>query len=244
MPDKTFPRPLSKWVIRKQYVDGLILWVTSLFSKKNLTFTFEEGRFPYFRHRYNLTWLNERTVEIPLAYHAVSQFPAKRVLEIGHVLSHYFTGLEHSVVDKYEKSSDPRVLQSDAHDFKSDNTYDLIISLSTLEHVGWDETPLDLEKVIATIRHLERLLAPGGAFIFTVPAGYHPTLLQDLLSNKVERLHLFALQRISANNMWKQASASAHTRTKFGAPYPFANAIILGVVGNPEQVSWSTKSPA
>src|SRR5262249_52539414 len=35
------------------------------------SFTFQSARYPYFLHPYNLTWSNERAVEIPIAWAAV-----------------------------------------------------------------------------------------------------------------------------------------------------------------------------
>ena len=46
---------------------------------------------------------------------------------------------EHDIVDKYEKKKG--IINQDIVDYKPDKKYDLIISISTLEHVGWDETP-------------------------------------------------------------------------------------------------------
>jgi len=51
------------------------------------------------------------------------------------VLSHYFA-VKHDIVDKYEIA--PSVVNEDLVNFKPGKKYDLIVSISTLEHVGWD----------------------------------------------------------------------------------------------------------
>ena len=60
----------------------------------------------------------------------------KNIFEVGSVLSHYFP-INHDVLDKYEKGHG--VINQDVVDFKPHNKYDLIVSISTLEHVGFDD---------------------------------------------------------------------------------------------------------
>ena len=49
------------------------------------------------------SWYNERAVEIAVAMDIVRRYKGKNILEIGNVLSHYFT-FEHDICDKYEGS--------------------------------------------------------------------------------------------------------------------------------------------
>jgi SAM-dependent methyltransferase len=78
------------------------------------------------------------------------------------------------VLDKYERADG--VLNADVLDFRPQERYDLIVSLSTLEHVGWDEEPRDPERAVAAVARLVGMLAPGGTLMATVPVGYHPPL--------------------------------------------------------------------
>lgn len=68
--------------------------------------------------------------------------------------------------DKFDHSTHPqfdrRFVQIDAHQFQPDQSYDLIISISALEHIPNDR---DL------IQNLGRLLAPGGLQVHVVPSG-------------------------------------------------------------------------
>jgi hypothetical protein len=66
----------------------------------------------------------------------VKRYKERNILEIGNVLSHYFP-VNHDIVDKYEKADG--VINQDVVHFYSPKKYDLIVSVSTLEHVGWDE---------------------------------------------------------------------------------------------------------
>lgn len=82
------------------------------------------------------------------------------MLEVGDVLSHYFP-IHHDVVDKYQVA--PGVINQDIAEFIPPERYDLILSISTPEDVGWDETPREPDKLLRAIEHLRnRCLAPGG----------------------------------------------------------------------------------
>ena len=85
-----------------------------------------------------------------------------------------------------------------------DNTDDLIISISTLEHVGLDEDVLDPAKPGRAIEMLKDLLAPGGRLWVTVPVGYNPDLDAQLRDGSLGFTDLAALRREDARNAWRQ----------------------------------------
>ncbi len=156
----------------------------------NREFVFDGKRYQYFYHPYNTTWSNERKVEIPIIRELLKQNQGKRILEVGRVLPHYFP-VSHDVLDKYEKGKD--VINEDVVDFTPARKYDLIVSISTLEHVGWEETPKEPEKAIRAVENLERCLNPGGKIVFTVPVGQNP-YLDNLISDKkirTDKLYYF-----------------------------------------------------
>ncbi len=101
------------------------------------SFALDGEVYPYLYHRRHPTWLNERTVEVPIARRMVERHRGTRILEVGNVLGLYGPR-EHLVVDKYERA--PGVLNVDALDFRDERGYDLIVSVSTIEHIGWDST--------------------------------------------------------------------------------------------------------
>ena len=51
-----------------------------------------------------------------------------------------------------------------------------IVSISTLEHVGWDENTKDPDKIFQAIKNLKSYLVPRGKLIVTMPIGYNPCL--------------------------------------------------------------------
>ena len=137
------------------------------------TFQFHGETYNYFAHPYNATWRCERAVEIPLARRFLSEVAGQIGVEVGNVLVHY-GAIGHIVVDKYERS--PNVLNIDVLDFRPPQAFDFVISISTLEHVGWDEEPRDPAKVERAIRWLQGLLTPTGRMLLTCPIGYNPFL--------------------------------------------------------------------
>ena len=125
------------------------------------------------RSRYGLTWLTERAVEVPVARRVLERSAGVRALEVGNVLSHYGP-VAHEVVDKYERADGVRNV--DVLDLPAEPAYDLIVSISTLEHVGRDEEPREPERAVRALDHLRAMLRPGGRLFATVPAGYNPAL--------------------------------------------------------------------
>ena len=154
------------------------------------TFIFNGKTYYYFVHKYNTTWKNERAVEVPIIWDIVREHYrwGKRVLEVGNVLSHYFR-IFHDVLDKYEIAEG--VINQDVVDFKPTWKYDLIVSISTLEHVGWDEEPKEPEKVLKAFENLKQCLNPGGKIIVTLPLGYNPELDELLKERRMKFTKLY-----------------------------------------------------
>lgn len=194
------------------------------------TFRFHGKNYRYFRHDYNKTYLNERAVEVSIVWEAVKQCKG-RVLEVGNVLSHYFS-ISHEVIDKYEKAEG--VLNVDVVDFTPPTRYDLIVSISTLEHIGWDEKPKDPEKILQAFENLKALLNPGGMLLATLPLGYNPVLDHLLEKKKIKFTEFYCLKRISKDNHWREVGWGEIRGTKYDFPFPLANAIVIGVWRKPK----------
>lgn len=212
------------------YLRALAWWAINLPVPRRRSFEFMGEAYCTFEHPYNLTWLNERTVELPIITRLLTQHPNAKVLEVGHVLGHYAPQLRHDVVDKYEDSSHPALYKEDAFGFRGRAPYDLIVSISTIEHVGWDEQPRDPEKVGRTIHHLRTLLAPGGLFVFTAPIGYNPGF-DAYVDREKGFTFLRCLKRVSIRNEWQEVSWSEIRSARFNEPYPFVNGLVVGAFG-------------
>lgn len=184
----------------------------------------------------------ERTVEIPIVWEIVKNCSGK-VLEVGNVLSLYHS-TNHEIVDKFEKAEG--VINEDIIDFQPEGEYDLIVSISTLEHVGWDEDPdlrkrvggfpdRDPPKVLRAIEHLKSLLAPGGKLVVTLPLGYNSVLDGYLKSGEIAFSELYCLSRDVkdlSSNTWTEVSWDKVC--DFDYPYICSNQgpdFVLGIDG-------------
>jgi hypothetical protein len=174
--------------------------------------------------------MNERIVELPIARAMMEGVQAQEILEVGNVLSHYDASASHTVIDKYEPTGRAGCFLCDVLGFHPERKYRLILSLSTLEHVGWDEIPVELEKASLAILHLKSLLAPDGVLFLTIPLGYHPTLEDLFFENRVPDADAAFLLRTSSANEWAEVEAKEARGVGFGTKYPFANGIIAARV--------------
>ncbi len=196
-----------QYMVREGFVYPLVHALAAYYHgclRGRATFTFQGETYNYFCQRYHWTWKNGRAVEVRVSRAIVEKHRGKRVLEVGNVLSHYFP-IEHDVLDKYEKA--PGVIREDIVDFQPAEKYDLVVSISTLEHVGWDEKSREPEKILTALENLSRnVIAPGGKIVITLPLGYNPDMDTLLLKNKIRFKNIGCLKRISLrNNEWREA---------------------------------------
>ncbi len=194
-------------------------------------FEYNGEKLKYFCHWYNNTFNNERYVEISLLLYHLKGHTNQRILEVGNVTSHYFS-LKHDVVDKYEKDHD--VINEDIVDYVPLMKYDFIYSISTMEHVGYDERPKDADKVIYALERMRSMLNSNGEMIITIPKGYNPTLDKHIDEKKILFDKMYCFKRISKDNQWVQSSWDEIRHVKWEEKYPYANALIVGIYINSE----------
>jgi len=170
----------------------------------------------------------KRKVEIAIAtWFLHNQDKGAKVLEVGNVLRNYGFTECRDILDKYDSS--PGVINQDVVDFLPKEKYDAIISISTLEHVGWDEAVRDSGKIPRAIKNLkENCMLPLGTLLVTLPLGYN-TYFDEYIKNGGDIFtEKYFLKRISADNKWKQVEYSEVVCSKFGEP--FNNAMFVGIV--------------
>jgi len=160
-------------------------------------------------------------------------------LEIGNVLSHYYP-VNHDIVDKFEKA--PGVTNVDVRDYDPSKDYDLIVSISTIEHVGYDELARKAEESIESkslqepvrtairtaIENLKNHLSRRGEIVITVPLGYNPALDRMLKEEKIFT-NIRYLKRISENNIWKEVCDSEIHNVRFDWQFGHANVLAVCV---------------
>lgn len=193
--------------------------------KSSRKFQFKEEKYNYFYHRHNTTYKNERTIEIPIINRFVEEHSPKNILEIGNVLSHYFN-VKHDVIDKYEIFNG--VINQDVADFQLSKKYSLIISISTLEHVGWDEEPRDPQKIFLALKNLKDHLVPGGKLVVTIPLGQNPFLDKYLETGKIKFSENHYFKKISNENQWKEIEPN-FPENKHGSCFSGTNTVFIGI---------------
>lgn len=196
---------------------------------KPAKFKFKEKTYSYFIHIYNATFKSERIVEIPIALDFLINTSPDKTLEIGNVLSHY-TDVKHTIVDKYEKGE--KVLNEDIISFTGN--FDRIISISTFEHVGFDEDGEEASKVKPAFEHISELLNPEGIALITVPLGYNYYLDNLLYTDSEIFKEIIVMKRTSKFNTWKEVEIDEVKDFKYGVGSPCANAIAFCFIYKPK----------
>lgn len=195
-------------------------------------FVFQQERYNYCLEKYNLSWRNERTIEIPIIQKVIKDHIKLNILEIGCVLKHYDSSpkINWTIVDKYEKFTG--VINKDITEYYPKTKFDLIVSISTIEHIGMEDgaiTPNKAKYVINQVR--KNLLNINGKFIFTIPIGYNKSLDKQIFSNKITFSEKHYVTRIS-NNEWLETTQDKVLNSKYNKPYICANALFIGVIKN------------
>ena len=202
-----------------------IKYIFFILLKHPDSFVFNGKKYKYFHHP--LSWNSERVIEIPLILEMMNKHKGLKILEVGNVLSN-FTKLKKDTLDKYEKSES--VINEDVVSFKPEKKYNLIVSISTLEHVGWDEKPKEPTKVIKALKNLKKCLSKDGQIMLTLPVGYNTTMDKLIKENKIIFKEKYYFIRISKNNRWKQVNFDDVKNIKYSQRFPHANAILFGII--------------
>ena len=215
-------------------LDGLALPLVAALPRRKVTVGDYHVPLHYEFRRW--TWRTERCVEIALGARAVRSRRREDVLEVGNVLP--LAGVAgQTIVDKYEEG--PGVLNVDIVDFDPGRTYELVVSISTLEHVGRDEVPQDPDKAPAA---LERVAQLGGELLVTIPVGVHPRLESAFLTGPFD--HVALLVKTGRLARWQQRPIEERAQVRYGSPYACGNAILVGMRGRPLGPAGSRAAPA
>jgi hypothetical protein len=188
------------------------------------TFRYKGEELPYFYHRYNMTWASERCVEVPIGRWWASRYSPKAVLEVGNVLSHYGP-VQHQILDKFEKEQG--VINEDILTFRPNTKYQLIFSISTFEHIGFDDEAegSSSEKILGAIDACRSLLQPRGTLVITIPINYNPELDELIGRYKLPPNSRTFLFRRGYTD-WVETDQASALKARFKAPFPYANAIM------------------
>jgi len=190
------------------------------------TFQYKGTTLEYFFHRYNMTWASERCVETPIGRLWLSKYRPNATLEVGNVLSHYGP-IQHRVLDKFEKG--PGVINEDIVEFKPPDRFQLILSISTFEHIGFDDSSDgsgSAEKILAAIKSCRSLLTPEGRLVITVPIHYNPAMDQLIRGEALPTdARTFLIRRGYTD--WVETDQAEALTAKYKEPFPYANAVMV-----------------
>ena len=209
---------------------GFLIYINPTLVKRTLLIDNTEISYLRPLNFFNSLRIGERVVEIPIIQYLYMKEKPANVLEIGNVTSQWFHIPNLRIVDKYEIGEN--IINEDIDTFESNNKYDMIISISTIEHIGFDEEHKDPDKPFRVINKLVTLLKEHGTLIITVPLNYNPSM--DLIIKNHIKLFSNAifLRRISEFNNWMQVSYKDTLNLKYDSKYLKANAIAILIVGN------------
>jgi len=210
-------------------------FLTKVYKKfgKSFKFKFNNKTYKYFYHDYNFTWRSERAIEIPIILQEIIKNKNKRILEVGNVLGHYFD-FKHHIVDKFEQGEN--IINEDIINYKNSEKYDLIVSISTMEHIGWDHikgwegVSKDPNKILKAIENLKSLLKKDGKIIITFPIGWNPFLELLFIEGKLKFSKTYYFKRQTFDNKWEQVSWEQISNCSYNRPFPLANGIIVGII--------------
>jgi SAM-dependent methyltransferase len=195
-------------------------------------------------------WLDERGIEIPwcLARYGGE----RRVLDVGYAFAEpaYLSGLlglgaaELTGVDLAEAPVPHlRGVVADVRDLPfDDGSLDLVLCVSTLEHVGRDnavyavETVRDIAGDEIALRELRRILAPDGRLLVSVPTGepddqgWQVQRRPHEWVNRFERAGFLVFEDelyARVDDCWRSVDASTAAAARYGEGGPGAGAILL-----------------
>ena len=214
----------SAWVVPSRFAE---FYYYKLVKKQS--FTVGGVRRPYFYHLYNTTFRKERAIELALATDFVRSWAAagpggrQRAAPLRRVRPRR----------RRQVRTIEGVINEDIVDYETSKRYDGIVSVSTIEHIGWDEDPKEPEKTRLAVETLRGLLAPGGRMLVTMPLGYNPSVDALVTSSDFGADEVHFLKRVNEGNDWVETSHAEVAHSRYGAPYQNANALCVAYWDGP-----------
>lgn len=205
--------------------------------KRRHTFFHRGIELPYLYHSYNYASHNMRSVEVPIVCYYLAlmraQNPNARVLEFGNVLEHYMVR-DWPVLDIKEKRQG--IINADVMAWEPPQRYDLIMSISTIEHVGFGAYAEYTASVLPcqVVSRLKSWLTPDGVLIATVPAGYNKQLDHEIIMGKLGIDYNWFMRRINDANEWGDCTLQEWAVMPFNGKWKWGSGMVILQVGELE----------
>ncbi len=213
---------------KKINLKNLALLSYKLFKSRR-SFKFQKKTYYYFYHAYYRTWTNEKAVEIPIFYEILKKFKFKTVVEIGNVLSHYFH-INHKIIDLDKNIHN--INNQISSSFYLNKKYDLIFSISILNHLNWQGIRSNSDILVTIIEKLKKYLTPKGKIIVSFSLSFDKDLINLLKKEKLRLSKIYCLIRTSEDNRWKEIDYQDLFNRKYNIVNRFSNKLIIGIIEN------------
>lgn len=154
---------------------------------------------------------HERDIEMPWGRRLLARARG-RTLEVGNCTQRIWPDLpRRDIVCQYDELGGTQTVhREDICYFDRGVRYNLIVSLSTFEHVGNEYGPYIDSKAIEAVTHCMRLLAPRGRLAFTIPCGFHGALERWVVDHRDDWRSLALMVRVSDDNEWVERPVEEH----------------------------------
>lgn len=168
-----------------------------MFSINSVDLKYYDGK-----SNYNSIRENERIVEIPIGKYFYDKYKNDNFVELGAVLNYYYDS-NHIVYDKYDPHKNCTRL--DFTDNKIDFKNMSVLSISTLEHVGFNDYGkqngrYSIDNWCKGYFIIKNIIENSKNYLITFPIGYN-IVLDGLIENSSN--NFIILKRISKDNRWE-----------------------------------------
>jgi len=138
--------------------------------------------------------------------------------------------VNHTILDKFERGKG--IINEDILNFVATEKFELIVSISTFEHIGFDDDMDDDSgvKILHAIDASRKLLAENGRLVLTLPIGYNPSLDRLISGGTLKSIRSFFICRIGPLK-WEATTIEKALACRYGSPFPYANAIMIAEFG-------------
>jgi len=208
----------TKLLKNKFYKNLEVIFLTFILKLYGWDFSYNWKILKYFYNKYNITYSNERMVEIPILNHYYNKFKWKEILEIWNVMKNYFS-YDHDVLDKFDKHNYVTI-KDDICSYIPENKYDFVFSISTLEHVWFEdfEKETDNKMIHKAFDNIVNNIV-WWTFVFTIPLWYNIYLDSLIYNWDLKTKYWFKFIFIKRNSLLKWIEISDIKKEKHNINY-------------------------
>ena len=126
-------------------------------------------------------------------------------------------------MDKYEIGAG--IINQDIIDYDPKSRFDATISISTIEHVRFDEPDRKEGKALAALLKIEDLLSEGGEALISVPVRYNPEIDYILANRVINFSKVIYMKKRIRMNLWTETDFNDCSKIPYNYRCPCANCV-------------------